>query len=287
MSTKSTSPYTTYANETFAYGVSLPSPISYQYRFGRNDNWATTTVNGILGYWVRARLTTVSNITQIPSIIQIKLHTNRTEINADGFTEFFGRARPVRDDVFSLNNLYATGIPSESAPSSNRLVSADTGTITISGTVPNCRWRTGRLTTVSGTFIPHKLMDTSLFLTFKLNFSNGTVAGPGNIAFKVDYAFVGNNNQIGIPNGTISPRIVRTTGYIAYPVSTVAYGLFEISVNLNITGLRNNEDGTEEFIWFKLSRDDNNILDTYSGDIYLNTFHAQSGIWCVGGYYTS
>lgn len=44
-------------------------------------------------YWVRFRID--STITTAPVFEQFKLHTNRSEINADGWIEYFGKARPI------------------------------------------------------------------------------------------------------------------------------------------------------------------------------------------------
>lgn len=43
-------------------------------------------------YWIRFRI--VDGVTIAPVFEQFKLHTNRTEINADGWGEYFGSARP-------------------------------------------------------------------------------------------------------------------------------------------------------------------------------------------------
>jgi hypothetical protein len=44
-------------------------------------------------YWTRFRIET--DITTAPIFEQFKLHTNRSEINEDGWIEYFGKARPV------------------------------------------------------------------------------------------------------------------------------------------------------------------------------------------------
>ena len=61
---------------------------SEQVRFGNCDDQVKTTVNGVEKYYIRFRIT--SAITSGPVIEQVKLHTNRFEVNADGFTEYFG-----------------------------------------------------------------------------------------------------------------------------------------------------------------------------------------------------
>ena len=71
-----------------------------QWRFGFNPfvkpvPWDAVefTVDGtpITGYWAIFRIT--SAITADPVMEQMKLHTNRFEVNADGFTEYFGVSR--------------------------------------------------------------------------------------------------------------------------------------------------------------------------------------------------
>jgi hypothetical protein len=80
------------------------SSCSEQWRFTLDpDNtppqWdlVTLTIDGTpyTGRWARIR--TIAPITLDPILEQIKLHTNRWECNADGNTEYFGRARYPRD----------------------------------------------------------------------------------------------------------------------------------------------------------------------------------------------
>lgn len=52
-------------------------------------------------YWVRFRID--SEITTLPSFEQFKLHTSRSEINADGWIEYFGKARPIGQLSSSLS----------------------------------------------------------------------------------------------------------------------------------------------------------------------------------------
>jgi hypothetical protein len=58
-------------------------------------------------YWIRFRIVTA--ITTAPIFQQFKLHPSRGEINADGFNEFFGNARPYR----KLDMSVGTGKPVE------------------------------------------------------------------------------------------------------------------------------------------------------------------------------
>jgi len=86
MTADSIAPYHSYANDTFGR-------VNFeQVRFNHPEmtGWATSALNGITRYWVRCRQ--VGAITTSPTLEQVKLHTNRTEINADGTVEHFGTA---------------------------------------------------------------------------------------------------------------------------------------------------------------------------------------------------
>jgi len=87
---------TTAADASYdSYGDELvPDAISLQMRFGLMPSWATKALDGTTKYWVRFKVT-VGAITTSPRAEQCKLHTNRTEVNADGFVEHFGNGRPV------------------------------------------------------------------------------------------------------------------------------------------------------------------------------------------------
>lgn len=54
----------------------------------KHNDWTQRIVNGVNSYWVRLRLTNPSGLTRSPVIDRIKLHTNRIEIDPDGYLEF-------------------------------------------------------------------------------------------------------------------------------------------------------------------------------------------------------
>lgn len=58
-------------------------------------NWQSTTTNGVVGFPVRCRIAT-GPITTVPILERVKLGTNHTEINKDGFIEKFGVAEDRR-----------------------------------------------------------------------------------------------------------------------------------------------------------------------------------------------
>jgi hypothetical protein len=74
------------------------APGNYQLRFdpAMEADWSPTddpSVGGGNRYWIRFRIT--SSPSTLPIFEQFKLHSNRHEINADGFEEDMGTARPL------------------------------------------------------------------------------------------------------------------------------------------------------------------------------------------------
>lgn len=83
------------------YGAYAETPLervnTEQIRFGEMTGWATKALDGETKYWARYRIT--GAITTSPVVDQFKFHTSRTEINADGYIEFFGGSLQRRELV--------------------------------------------------------------------------------------------------------------------------------------------------------------------------------------------
>ena len=92
MATNANNPYDQYGEAIFERADSVE-----QIRFDDIlDDWGTNDppTTGTDRYWIRLRIENI--ITTAPVFQQFKIHTNRTEINADGFVEYMGEARPRR-----------------------------------------------------------------------------------------------------------------------------------------------------------------------------------------------
>jgi len=70
---------------------------SDQVRFGipSTGTWILHTLDGVQKYWIRCIV--VVAITSAPVIERVKIGPNRSEVNLDGFQEYFGRGEPRRD----------------------------------------------------------------------------------------------------------------------------------------------------------------------------------------------
>lgn len=104
--------YTDSSGQYYPYGelTSAGSILakSYQVRYDNNlsnGSWAKNDPNGsgTNRYWIRWRITKTFN--QLPVFEQIKLHSNRFEVNGDGWIEYFGKARPLGTLPWSVSQL--------------------------------------------------------------------------------------------------------------------------------------------------------------------------------------
>jgi len=109
MVTDSNSPYLPHAKELFEQSVS--TQIRYDISIP-NDDWGVNNVpDESTGapdrFWIRFRLTDA--IDTLPIFEQFKLHTSRHEINADGWVEYFGNARPLESLPWNIAHAAPAG----------------------------------------------------------------------------------------------------------------------------------------------------------------------------------
>lgn len=122
MFTKSSSPYTSYANAGMTNAEGQQVRLDYD---AMNVDWATISVNGTTAYWIYMRVgrdladstypnqlpANTNSITTAPIFERMKLHVNRTEVNGDGVIEFFGCGQPQKSFQIS-EKLELSGTPS-------------------------------------------------------------------------------------------------------------------------------------------------------------------------------
>lgn len=113
MSTESSNTYLPYAKQIFQRigSEQVRFDVSISSFWQKNDPIGSGTDR----FWVRFRV--VSALSVAPVFEQFKIHTNRSEINEDGFIEFFGTARPISTLPFDIGSFQAAN----SSPSNQDL----------------------------------------------------------------------------------------------------------------------------------------------------------------------
>jgi len=252
MTTDSDSPYASYADALFNETTSL------QMRFGTMTSWATKSLDGNTKYWVRFRVTV--GITTSPIGEQMKLHTNRTEINSDGFVEFFGAARQQRQLPFHRNLL---DDQVGSAPGNSTIdVSAN-----IEIGAKDNRFANNAVDARAAMVEVPSGLDTSLPVTVTLYWA--TPGNAGNIEWFIVRAPVKVGDVLG---GALSEAIQAQLQAVPGVANTLAATSLSMPVNSLLAG---------EFLTLKIERDatGGNLDDTLANLAYLVNVRLLGWFW--------
>jgi hypothetical protein len=229
------------------------------------DNWTKNDpISPSIGtsyYWVRFRIT--STITTAPVFEQFKLHTSRTEINSDGWTEYFGKARPIGQ----LNLSFAQGKPFEGVMSNQTLyISQDIG---VGGTNNKFTSTTDKMG-VSG-FLPFDCDTSSPLKVTWAGHPNST----GTYNWTVRWAWVTEGNSITYTEPASITASNSTTTSKAATEDEIA--IFEAELDISeMISRRNGGFGDE--IWISIQP------TTLPGNFSLAGSQVTYTKWCEGGH---
>ena len=199
MVTKAAAPYTAYATSAFS------NVQNDQIRFGDVTGWSQKSLNGLNKYWARCRIVT-SPISTIPAAESLKLHTNRTEINKDGFLEYFGSARPLQ--TLPEVHMRLTDDLSGLSPSNENIDFSPTVNLT---PIDN-EFQNGAIDGFGGTFRVDERLDTSLPINVEVLWTPlGAGAGDVALSFTSTLAKVGDTMNGSLPEVT-STEIESVSG---------------------------------------------------------------------------
>lgn len=231
--------------------------------------------SGTPRYWIRFRI--VEDITTAPNIEQIKLHSNRTEANSDGWMEYFGTARPT--NVLPLD--FALSSPatlSAQAPQDVTVFLSDTIFIERKGN----GFRNNRVDLTSfNTLLPPDV-DTSttilLLLTYVVEAST-----TGAVDWVVRYATsrVGDGvffSEAEAPTTVGSEKEVTLTDTIP---TNGEKKQRTVGIELDVSdSIFWDNEGNSDLLWIQIARDGNN--DTFQGQVNLINILARYIKWNNG-----
>ena len=272
MATDASAPYRNLSSATLGFDDTTSSPdmTKYHNRFQKANDWASTLVDGTLGYWVRVRVLNASLITRVPVLDEVKLHSNHTEINKDGFMEFFGTSRATNHVSIPSKSFYNTGINNVTDPATATLTFSNTDNRKISYEMVNSTFNNNTTTSAAIMWTPPSHMDTSQSVTLVLNMTRST-GGANNVLMQIDYAFV--------HDGDTTNALGRTV-QMAVPVASSAKAKFQAKIPLDLHHLK---PGLE-FVALKITRLGSDVLDNYNNSVYVLGADIYYSIWCHGKY---
>lgn len=222
---------------------------------------------------MRVRLNTV--LDTVPTIDQIKLHTNRTEINADGVVEFFGAARQRKQLGITIKNFFSSATNS---PSNNAIYVSDT--INFSG-IDN-EFKSGVEDALTANFhIPTEVCTSCPnILAWRWFPDNGT---SGNIRWKVSWAYT---QPAAIDSGAVSTLYTSAAGApttqvteqsitFTVPAPGTTGKIVEtftlIDISDTVFTYANSTAGLGDILYINLAREGNESNDTYENFVYVSS----------------
>lgn len=243
--------------------------------------WTQTTIDSVSAYWVRCRL--VSVLTTVPTLEQIKLHTNRCEINADGTIEFFGSSRTrVRLDA---NKSILTNSASNSPANDDIYVSDN-----INYADQDNRFNNGVTDSVSGRYrLPTQICTScpTMFIWrwMPLDGNAGNVRWTIYWAYTRPYAIDTGDASTIYSTTASAPTNAVTSQYITFDVPTpaVTNKLIDTWCLIDVSDMVHSYNsltaGVGDLMHFTISRDGS--ADTYDGNVVLIDF----SVTCVASYF--
>lgn len=228
-----------------------------------NDNWIKNDpmTGGTDYYWIRFRI--VSGITSSPVFEQFKLHTNRYEINTDGFIEYFGKARPIGQLPINIGS---------ASPIEGNMQSQS---IYISENI-GVGFQTNKFTATTdilglSTRLPYSV-DTSSNINIIWSGLFNTSHTP---EFTIRWGWVKQGDTIS------TTELGQVNNYNETTISrTVTGDTNEVfQANLDISGMiARRENGFGDELWVTLQ------ITTLSGTFTITTWTADYTKWCEGGH---
>jgi hypothetical protein len=265
-------PCNTYINSF----VSIESKFHIRFGLTSTAPFALKTLNGISKKWIRLRVVNV--LSSIPTGEYVKIHTNATLINTDGFIEYFGNARSVKQ--FPINFTYL---------SDTTLEDQDlyiTPTINISP--KNNVFSAGVLSRIGFRFKMPIEIDTSFPIKINLAFVCNNV-NAGNIEWKIRYTYTTNGNDMFLnsTDADASSANVITTTKITVVGSNQNNKDLRDTISMAIHTIPGNPSTNNKYILFaSLERDAvvSNTNDTYPGDVAIHMMDGVYVTWLQGGH---
>lgn len=271
----------TYPATRNVYISSFLSLLSkFHIRFGLTSDtpFAMKTLNGMSLNWVRLRIATT--LPSLPMGEYIKLHTSSAVINSNGYLEYFGNSRVVKNNELTwLPDASLTLPPQQEIFFSPGLTSSNQYNSFLDSV----------LTRVGFSFRMPIEMDISFPMKINIGFVCDS-ASTGDIQWTLQYTFSTTNTPMYL-NATDAalnpnPNAVTVTKITSMPANNDKLNLNETFVIDSSLISSNPSTNVKSFFYATLTRDAqvSNGLDTYPGGAFLMTLDFDYIVWSSGGY---
>jgi hypothetical protein len=267
-------PYVSYGNASFQ------ETGSHQIRFASErliNEWAKNDPPGITTnrFWVRFRITGVISVA--PIFEQFKLHTNRSEINENGWLEYFGTARPISTLPININTFRG---PTGSKPGDQDLYLSDNLDV---GKEQN---EFGYNTTDRLALAIYLPLDVDTSNRFKLHLSWITNDNDGgNVRWVVRWAKSIDGDSI-YRSAAAAPATAPNEKELIQITAAPAIDTQKTEeFALDVSDMISRPQGAfGDVLWLSLEREGDHTNDTHDGDVSLLQMSMYYTKWCEGGH---
>lgn len=228
---------------------------------------------GTARFWVRYRI--VTGITTSPTMTQIKLHTDRFEINPDGFAEMFGKARPLIKLPWDLGLIR----PAAASPLNQDVYLSDNLDV---GRVEN-KFVSGTTDRIGfATMLPGSTCTSCPAIFVWKYFTDGTSAG--DIRWVIRWGFSSDGDNV-YPTATAAPTTggneQSTVLVVAAPTAINTQDGQRITMNIE-DFIANGAAG--DVFWMTLERTGGDAADTHTDDVTVIAVKGEHVTWTLGGH---
>jgi hypothetical protein len=204
----------------------------------------------------------------------MKIHSNRSEINGDGFLEYFGRARPFGTLPWDVGLIK----PGASSPLDQNVFLSDNLDV---GRTENKFANTATDRIGFNAYLPDDL-DTSCPIQLIWTMITDDNSG-GTIDWIVRWGYTGDGGAIYLSQGT-APTTASNEQSSSISTSAPLTEICKTSVvNLDVSDMisRRSSGSFGDMLWLTLERPSG---DSHAGDVTLVNLSAKYTKWCEGGH---
>ena len=225
-------------------------------------------------YWIRVRVENA--ITTSMTIDRLKIHTNRTEINADGYLEYFGKARPIN----ALPFIYGSFQAASNSPSNQDVFLSDNLDV---GMGENS-FDNGVTDRTAMTFFLPLDIDTSCPIRFRISYF-GLSAGTASVDWNVRWAVSSPGDNI-YPTAALAPtaapgeQVVARSTAMPASANVIQSEIFELEISTAIAERASAASG--DLLWISIERVGG--TDAYAGDLAMVSIIPYYTKWRDGGH---
>jgi len=279
MESESGGDYLPHASAVFEHAgshqIRYDSALATTFTWTKND--PITPAIGTDYYWIRYRIDAALGITTSPTFEQFKLHSNRFEINGDGWPEYFGKARPIGRLPWDVGFFEKTATTDPKDQDFYLTKTIDVGSKKNKFQYASAKsQRIGFKTT-----LPLDL-DTSSPIVFEWAVvSNSNSAGDDNWILRWGYSSDGSALFLSDGDAPVSIPNEQEVDLIL-PAPDAEDKLKWYSVNIDVSNMiSRRENGYGDTLWFSIER-----VRGYDhlGDISMVDLSANYIRWCEGGH---